>query len=243
MRGGTADAISCVVTEELFQSTRPVRGGTISARSCTAAQSDFNPPAPCGAGLRKQFAKHRLSFISIHPPRAGRDVPETDYMAVLANFNPPAPCGAGRLAGSRNRVLYPRFQSTRPVRGGTSIKHIVIRLDNVFQSTRPVRGGTSDCRQCLLNLFGFQSTRPVRGGTADGDDRQAKRTTFQSTRPVRGGTEKEKFDFVFIVISIHPPRAGRDVVDKPSGATLGAISIHPPRAGRDCRAIADSWTI
>ena len=37
-----------------FQSTRPVRGGTGLPRGCFYGPTDFNPPAPCGAG-RKQF--------------------------------------------------------------------------------------------------------------------------------------------------------------------------------------------
>ena len=116
VRGGTCTStitFSCF----LFQSTRPVRGGTPAAateaehkqisihppragRDKTAKNDEnkksyFNPPAPCGAGLRAKliyvscmiFQSTRPvrggtaeyladSFnlsISIHPPRAGRD--------------------------------------------------------------------------------------------------------------------------------------------------------------------------
>ena len=55
---------------------------------------------------------------------------------------------------------------------------------------------------------------------------------FQSTRPVRGGTIVVILMVCIMLISIHPPRAGRDVLDP--GLLLGRlISIHPPRAGRD----------
>ena len=37
--------------------------------------------------------------------------------------------------------------------------------DRIFQSTRPLRGGTS-ASMVSLTQSGFQSTRPLRGGTA-----------------------------------------------------------------------------
>ena len=55
---------------------------------------------------------------------------------------------------------------------------------------------------------------------------------FQSTRPVRGGTIISILCLRIPLISIHPPRAGRDpILVKMS--LLRKISIHPPRAGRD----------
>ena len=104
----------------------------------------FNPPAPCGAGLQKgpkwpemvvfqstrplrggtgkEFITCSLTRISIHPPLAGRDQRRSVSRAAAANFNPPAPCGAGLFA-ERGRALCARFQSTRPLRGGTAILH------------------------------------------------------------------------------------------------------------------------
>ena len=82
----------------LFQSTRPLRGGT-TCREPGQTPDDFNPPAPCGAGLPAgSRGKHRM--ISIHPPLAGRDLEQQAY----------------------NR-WYNEFQSTRPLRGGTAILH------------------------------------------------------------------------------------------------------------------------
>ena len=56
---------------------------------------------------------------------------------------------------------------------------------------------------------------------------------FQSTRPVRGATGYTPDDRETYVISIHAPRAGRDVLvlRYPLGPEI--ISIHAPRAGRD----------
>ena len=101
-----------------FQSTRPVRGGTLLRRLQSQVDLDFNPPAPCGAGRSQSWTLSWMQDISIHPPRAGRDVP-------------------------------PALEKTNP---------------SLFQSTRPVRGGTSTPSCCAWALI-FQSTRPVRGGT------------------------------------------------------------------------------
>mgnify|MGYP006889140372 CR=1 FL=1 len=88
-----------LVPTSKFQSTRPLRGGTSSPPCFPRSFPYFNPPAPCGAG---------------HLPLA--------ILTALQYFNPPAPCGAGlefenRLWGAD------KFQSTRPLRGGTAILH------------------------------------------------------------------------------------------------------------------------
>ena len=55
---------------------------------------------------------------------------------------------------------------------------------------------------------------------------------FQSTRPVRGATRNGPFHTYLVRISIHAPRAGRDV-DGLIFDNWREISIHAPRAGRD----------
>ena len=50
MRGGTGKDRGGRVDAE-FQSTRPVRGGTSLTWMASLSPPDFNPPAPCGAGL------------------------------------------------------------------------------------------------------------------------------------------------------------------------------------------------
>ena len=55
----------------LFQSTRPVRGATQLIGKTAAAYT-----------------------ISIHAPRAGRDIISTLNITGVKDFNPRAPCGA-----------------------------------------------------------------------------------------------------------------------------------------------------
>ena len=78
-----------------------------------------------------------------------------------------------------------RFQSTRPLRGGTAINNSGL-TDEQFQSTRPLRGGTYRISAFHV-IQEFQSTRPLRGGTAF-KNRDYAEAIFQSTRPLRGGT-------------------------------------------------------
>ena len=65
-----------------FQSTRPVRGATASLRDLP---------------IRR--------FVSIHAPRAGRDVLQQQTADARKSFNPRAPCGARlqRLSPLQNR--------------------------------------------------------------------------------------------------------------------------------------------
>ena len=97
------------------------------------------------------------------------------------------------------------------------------------------------------------------GGTRAGCD-DVRRSEFQSTLPVWGGTADSLVGAVDAVISIHPPRVGRDwngrngyISQSRFQSTLPVwggtnaldcvkgwkqISIHPPRVGRDILPIA-----
>ena len=56
--------------------------------------------------------------------------------------------------------------------------------------------------------------------------------SFQSTRPVRGATKYFETAKRRIEVSIHAPRAGRDL-SQSEAVQLSSVSIHAPRAGRD----------
>ena len=216
-----------------FQSTRPVRGGTIPSNKLPIVTGHFNPPAPCGAGLDSIHSEHRWTL----------------------DFNPPAPCGAGRRCRPSRRM---RTDFNPPAPCGAGPVHFRPAVGAVGISIHPPRAGRDQhFSQGQYAVTVFQSTRPVRGGTflySEG----IRGFLFQSTRPVRGGTCPLCRPYPYGRISIHPPRAGRDV---PRGCcvTVAAkfqstrpvrggtrqisarsqrrwISIHPPRAGRDVSA-------
>ena len=56
---------------------------------------------------------------------------------------------------------------------------------------------------------------------------------FQSTLPVGGGTMRVEAVRFSGIISIHPPREGRDRSVPAAPESGSGISIHPPREGRD----------
>ena len=140
MRGATVTTVFRARVAA-FQSTRPVRGATIGKRLCVIAAGEFQSTRPVrgattpwtwkcrwwrfqstrpvrGATFRQPLHGH-YAGISIHAPRAGRDI--TSSVAV---------------------THAPTFQSTRPVRGATPVPYITSAV-NQFQSTRPVRGATA----------------------------------------------------------------------------------------------------
>ena len=101
-----------------FQSTHPVRGGTYSSYDLYA-YFDISIHPPRAGWDWIAVIQGEMRRISIHPPRAG-----WDSRAISTNLQ-------SKL-----------FQSTHPVRGGTTVEFAVIVTDIVFQSTHPVRGGT-----------------------------------------------------------------------------------------------------
>ena len=242
----------------------PLAGRDSSAPSTCRQGSDFNPPAPCGAGRKPRLRSSNRRY-----------------------FNPPAPCGAGLrytvVFGVEDFVI-----SIHPPLAGRDSANFSLRVSSEkFQSTRPLRGGTRGDIGGGGGGMIFQSTRPLRGGTIDfmfsppfsnisihpplaGRDKvlpsghQASEyfnppapcgaghrmpafckgwVRFQSTRPLRGGTDQHFLGHVPTAISIHPPLAGRDPLDVLRYYAPG-ISIHPPLAGRDnrrCSWVPRAW--
>ena len=174
--------------------------------SCPLRYAGFNPRAPCGARLCLS-SDCGDAGVSIHAPRAGRDA----YALEVS---------VGSL----------RFQSTRPVRGATGTQTTSLCHFRGFNPRAPCGARRVYQLQCH-QLSGFQSTRPVRGATertADGGTDRA----FQSTRPVRGATGGQHAGCNDFFVSIHAPRAGRDVLIR-TEQPRSVVSIHAPRAGRD----------
>ena len=190
----------------------------------------FNPRAPCGARHVPIRVGSGGRVVSIHAPRAGRDDARAAVQAFGFGFNPRAPCGARPVCPHRFAPLFK--VSIHAPRAGR---------DQAPSSHRP-------------RVRQFQSTRPVRGATTrlQVGRRHGK---FQSTRPVRGATTCVTAFSRLSIVSIHAPRAGRDVESAwftrpracfnpraPCGARQACpcrsasgrtVSIHAPRAGRD----------
>ena len=146
--------------------------------------------------------------ISIHPPRVGRDlcvlhrncliqtfqstlpvwggtpVPG-DCITASADFNPPSPCGEG----------------PDPETG---------EINNLDISIHPPRVGRDIFgRKCLQRTMYFNPPSPC-GEGRDWELMTKRQYKFQSTLPVWGGTESCCSISTERMISIHPPRVGRD---------------------------------
>ena len=199
--------------------------------------SYFNPPAPCGAGQGRPQRVTGTFPISIHPPRAGRDravVLDCDAHRCIS-IHPPR---AGRDEVSTMAIHSAgRFQSTRPVRGGTF--GLFDRGLAGAISIHPPRAGRDFHN--ILHLPGSPiSIHPPRAGR-DGYSRNdcTHSDYFNPPAPCGAGpgwiTAKLTSDF----ISIHPPRAGRDFAAPPiRGAALSFQSTRPVRGGTSAGALS-----
>ena len=102
-----------------------------------------------------------------------------------------------------------QFQSTLPVWGGTRQAEKIAALQAI--SIHPPRVGRDRHpvpKRCCR--WSFQSTLPVWGGTVQYLAQLWEDVRFQSTLPVWGGTLPVLVQHRLDVISIHPPRVGRD---------------------------------
>ncbi len=206
MRGGTARTPPKTATVSIsIHPPRAGRDGILPVNISTTP--NFNPPAPCGAGLLRSSASAEPTY-----------------------FNPPAPCGAGRPPPGLN-PWRGQFQSTRPVRGGTYSRGSDRRVRQDFNPPAPCGAGQLDtdaqgtdrdfnppapCEAgphcgiwpginrdfnppapcgagpvCLPERLGlicnFNPPAPCGAGQLAICQR-GPRIPFQSTRPVRGGT-------------------------------------------------------
>ena len=169
---------------------------------------NFNPRAPCGARPPSTAFASRLSKfqstrpvrgatrpgqrdgcgepISIHAPRAGRDLVCWLISSPRSHFNPRAPCGARLSRSSRNcigRYFNPRAPCGARLHGRQQ------RRRAIYFNPRAPCGARHDLAHNILLGWEFQSTRPVRGATQNTTEGGAD-VEFQSTRPVRGATRR-----------------------------------------------------
>ena len=128
--------------EREFQSTHPVRGGTETFTGAVNGMI-FQSTHPVRGGTANVFVHQRaVEIISIHPPRAGWDLPGYIQHTRRDNFNPPTPCGVGR--SSWMVMQMGKIISIHPPRAGWDVIALTCALGtHIFQSTHPVRGGTS----------------------------------------------------------------------------------------------------
>ena len=156
---------------------------------------------------RLQIWSGFLRSISIHPPRAGRDLPPVDVpFSLIISIHPPRAGRDGMAALSKAGEMH--FNPPSPC--GEGQNNVDMLIDSItFQSTLPVRGGTHSRCSVSVHPRYFNPPSPCGEGLLFQLIYWLK-SEFQSTLPVRGGTAHPDEKFPGRLISIHPPRAGRD---------------------------------
>ena len=196
-----------------------------------------------------------MGGVSIHAPRAGRDLVRANLPEMCDTVSIHAPRAGRDSIGITTSDAEAVFQSTRPVRGATKVFFMPVTVCR-FQSTRPVRGATlsivrlwrcwsfnprAPCGARRVRLGGVRRQlavsihAPRAGRDGDTNNVPVSLPGFQSTRPVRGATSISATVPSTIRVSIHAPRAGRDRAHS-RRRHRSSVSIHAPRAGRDGRA-------
>ena len=207
MRGGTS--IYGRTEEEIIISIHPPRAGWDSVGYTLLRRPPyFNPPTPCGVGRGYDFVTWKY-YISIHPPRAGWDI------IFIKDFSA--------------QVL---FQSTHPVRGGTSREQP--HRHSLRISIHPPRAGWDFCHKKPPKKSDyFNPPTPCGVGPDAGSRTGADASKFQSTHPVRGGTAWPRFCNMEI-LHFNPPTpcgVGHTRIPPTSGTT-SFQSTHPVGVGQ-----------
>ena len=192
---------------EIFQSTRPVQGATHITPWCWWI-TIFQSTRPVqGATVQIQRIVGAI-YISIHAPRAGRDRRSWRPTTTASYFNPRAPCRA-RLLVTQFTHTSLGFQSTRPVQGATEVGHQLHHRTGISIHA-PRAGRDLDIKIGRRVDYNFNPRAPCRARQVSGFWLVAV-VEFQSTRPVQGATMISAGQGGRCGISIHAPRAGRDL--------------------------------
>ena len=137
--GGTLPSGFSMAFSMMFQSTLPVWGGTPVFCRLPATRWRFNPPSPCGEGLKRKDGRWQ----------------EQVFQSTL-------PVWGGTSSSSTSTALLLRFQSTLPVWGGTSLE--VREAEERCISIHPPRVGRDVRRLACRPAGRFISIHPPRVG-------------------------------------------------------------------------------
>ena len=139
----------------------PLAGRDLKQQPSQSNQKNFNPPAPCGAGPPFLYHSFTKIYISIHPPLAGRDSSKDDADTVMRiSIHPPL---AGRDTAFLRDTLS-RAISIHPPLAGRDIQFLDDFRRAKFQSTRPLRGGTCNPLPHVVSFPHFNPPAPCGAG-------------------------------------------------------------------------------
>ena len=236
--------------EHMFQSTRPARGATFEELPIIGSCIGFNPRAPRGArpgfagrvrGLGVSIHAPRagrdisepwhVSFrcVSIHAPRAGRDIQPNPLGVRRRSFNPRAPRGARRQRPPTSPSVL--AVSIHAPRAGRDIEWTDATSALKVSIHAPRAGRDAECRKAWDEL-GVSIHAPRAG--RDGRQRSVERASIcfnpRAPRGARPDNQHKAAEGGWF----QSTRPARGATDRPYGWQAAVrVSIHAPRAGRD----------
>ena len=171
-----------------FQSTRPMRGATYGECSRRAALHVSIHAPRAGRDLSSCPLIGGVGRVSIHAPRAGRDTSYCSSWVPFLRFNPRAPCGAQPVP-----TFLAQLRGFNPRAPCGARRHSTSKSSpqRGFNPRAPC-GARQTIEADIAVKCEFQSTRPVWGATTS-KLRPRVVPSFQSTRPVWGATSGQIF--------------------------------------------------
>ena len=208
----TFPAASRSAARRLFQFTRPVWGATARVGAIRATR-EFQFTRPVWGATKRQIRRGRGAWVSIHAPRVGRDLGVANFSNLLGCFDSRAPCGARQQQPQRQTL--PRGFNSRAPCGARLLRFYFCAGGGLscFNSRAPcgARRASSFNTQRIDHRF---NSRAPCGARLLMIQRLSKTPLFQFTRPVRGATTPRRApEPPKPPVSIHAPRAGRDLTD------------------------------
>ena len=206
--GPTSLASSDGFPKPSFQSTAPVWGPTRLPADGIAAGADFNPRPPCGGRPLSRDLIRESTFISIHGPRVGADIPGLPTVENRLKISIHGPrVGADQPPGhgaAQHRISIhgPRVGadvttvlrlihwqiSIHGPRVGADLHHHHFKINIMQISIHGPRVGADVTTKTIPASFLDFNPRPPCGGRPACFICQKTRKRFQSTAPVWGPT-------------------------------------------------------
>ena len=242
-----------------FQSTLPSRGATsalavllvyryISIHAPLAGSDDtqlcgivagtvFQSTLPSRGATKPAIGSGRIVFlISIHAPLAGSDETRSCTVTGTVKFQSTLPSRGATLQAETEKKQR-RISIHAPLAGSDHSEHYSVIQDEIFQSTLPSRGATSDILSGSASLTDFNPRSPR--GERLYLRQQSGRWYYFNPRSPRGERPITiiKYDFL-LIISIHAPLAGSDMLLIVRYLLPTDISIHAPLAGSDLSSLS-----
>ena len=142
-----------------FQSTRPIRGATIASGNIYQTQIISIHAPHTGRDCALTTCLLWSQYISIHAPHTGRDL-AADNVHCVCNISIHAPHTGRDSEDPGNRPGILRISIHAPHTGRDPSAFSRLMMFHVFQSTRPIRGATTLLTKLAYKYKNFNPRAP-----------------------------------------------------------------------------------